>query len=316
MSILGIEARAFRLQLVRAVAIVGAVLLTSYFLFEGESGEVGQPRGEARSATKADLSSSPGNALSAKQVHAAIPAAVVASASPAAKANKLNFDSAEDLYALANTAVNSSVPMELYNGWLATRSCTRTPLERTHLENLVAQGGNDHSSIERVRNAKLILRRCSGFFNNDHAATLELERRFEYKIRTDPRFYFEGMLSEPPTDEQFSAILDRGDWYTFSVLMQTMTSRVALSAMRKSGAPDEVYFAMGWMQAACDLGQDCSSNGLSYANFCLAQSNCLGSWESFHIHGLTEAQKIQVSVHRNKIAQAFLQKDLKFFGIK
>ena len=124
-----------------------------------------------------------------------------------AQQKPLTFESAGDLYALASRALNSKDPMELYNGWIATRICTRAASDRATLEHLIAIGGKELSRFEAVRSAKIIINRCHGFFNNDHAANLGFEARFEEKIRTNPDFYFEGAASTAPTDEQFASIL-------------------------------------------------------------------------------------------------------------
>jgi len=308
----------FNWRLVGYLAAVAGVALLAYLIVTGRLANLS----EAEAPNKATLPlvsespNSPEARTVARPVTAGTASAPKAAPMQEMKAKPLNFNSAEDLYALASSAANSSDPMTAYNGYLALRSCTGVVLRQDELEKMVALGGNSPEAIERVRSASIVLRRCAGFFNNDRAANIELLKRLGYGFRSKANSYYGDPLGGgPPTDEQFAEVIVRGDWHTFSWLMSEMMPRARASASIKPDSEDDLYFSTAWLQANCDLGNNCTASGLSYLISCADFGRCLGSWENTFVNGLSEKQRAAVSDYRNQIVQAFLSKNMKFFGL-
>lgn len=78
---------------------------------------------------------------------------------------------------------------------------------------------------------------------------------------------------------------------------------------------DATLFGVATLQALCDLGQDCSPAGLSYAIYCVHNEVCPGYWEAFFLTGIDAKQLTQVRAIRAEIAKAYLQKDYAYFGL-
>lgn len=249
---------------------------------------------------------------------AAVARAPVAAAPAASRAppGRLDYDSADDLYALASAAANSADLMTQLNGWHALRSCTWTPQTRVQYEALAAGGPSDATGRERKRAAGVVLRKCAGFFNNDASANDELRKRLRERLLAHDGEYVAGISQGGPNDKQIIAAIGRGDWQTFAGATHLILPRVWA---RMDVAPDSeaaLMFGVGAIQALCELGQDCSPNGLSYAIQCVNDGACPGSWEAFGSLGISAAQLVKVHQHRRAIVEAYLRQDAAYFGLK
>lgn len=229
--------------------------------------------------------------------------------------SRLDFVSAEDLYAVASAAANSNDLMALHNGRHALISCATG--FRPDLESLATAGRSDAVTEERRRAATLVLRRCAGFFNNDGAANASLRRRLRDGLLAHEGEYISGTIQGGPSDKQIAAAIERGDWETFSGALGVILPRALAHAGITPDSEDDLMFGVGFLQAPCDLGRDCSPNGLGYALHCaMVAEMCAGSWEALLARGVTEAQLVKVRQFQAAIVGAYRRKDMAYFGLR
>lgn len=291
------------------LAAIGLALIAGVWLFTAEPGDRGA--GALIPPAANPVANTPGRTAVATHPPAAATAA--ASSRPL---SRLDFDSAEDLYALATSAANSNDLMTLHNGRHATLSCISTPQTRAQYEALVATGRGDATSEERKRAAAVVLRKCAGFFNNDFAANDALRRRLRDGLLAHAGEYIIGLSQGPPTDKQMIAAIERGDWQTFSGAFGEIWPRVWARAGIEPKSEDALLFGVASLQALCELGQDCSPNGLAYTIQCALHAEmCAGSWQSFHLRDISAEQAVKVRRFRNEIVDAYRRKDAAYFGL-
>ena len=168
MAILHVRKQGARWRWIVGFAAVGVTLIVS-FLMLTPAPAVHEPGAQA-TPTAQPVAAPPVRAIDAVMPHASAAKALTASNA----LSRLDFDSADDLYALATAAVNSSDAMTLHNGWHAAFSCRLTPQSRAQYEALIADSAGDAVAQERKRAAGVVLRKCAGFFNNDASANADL----------------------------------------------------------------------------------------------------------------------------------------------
>jgi hypothetical protein len=193
--------------------------------------------------------------------------ALATAASGRQPASPLDFDSAENLYAIATAAAGSNDVMTLHNGRHAALSCFMAP-PRAQAEALVAGGRGDAIQEERKRAAGVLLRKCAGFYDNDEAANFALRRRLQSGLQAHAGEYRSGTTQGGATDKQIVLAIERGDWVTFGSAYSDIWPRALARAGIAPESETALLFRVAALAALCDIGQDCSPNGLSYVIRC------------------------------------------------
>lgn len=239
----------------------------------------------------------------------AAPAAALAAPRP------VSWDTAPDLYQLATDSINSSDPGVLFNGLEAVMVCMSRAKSRSDLEQLAA-GPRTRQALA----AKELLRRCGGFFTNDLAANQGLRKRYLQRLEGNGGRYLHRAQAQKPLDERFAALLATQDWQMFTGFMhEVMPGALKAQGIEPGSEQAEseqaLLFGVAWLQAACDMGQDCSGRNIMYVARCAEHGRCPGSVEAELSEGMSEAQKAAVRQFREKIAAAVRARDLGFFGL-
>lgn len=229
---------------------------------------------------------------------------------PPSPARTFNFDRAGDLYALATRSVDASDGSALYNGWLAVQVCMALRKPRGQYEQLAAAGRTPQAVA-----AQEMLRRCLGFFNNDAIANAGLARRFKDKLVADPSRYFGGVSTGEASQAQVDAVLAAQDWVSWMAMRRQLTRSAGAALGVAAGSPQEQLVAAAWLQASCDVGRDCSGQDAGYLAQCADTGRCQGSAEADMARRFSASQQEQVRQYRERIAQAFLSQDKRFFHI-
>jgi hypothetical protein len=138
--------RRSRWRWIAGVAAIGPALIAGVWMFEYAPGSRG-------AVARIPPTGHPVIGTPVRSAEADVPHPPMATprATSSAPAGRLDFDSAEDLYALATAAVNSNDLMTLHNGRHAALACTTTPQTRAQYEALVAPGPGNEVDQERKR---------------------------------------------------------------------------------------------------------------------------------------------------------------------
>lgn len=162
----------------------------------------------------------------------------------------------------------------------------------------------------------MALRKCAGFFNNDRAANEALRRRLRESLLAHAGEYVDGVGQGGPSDQQIALAIDRGDWQTFTGASHQLLPRVWARAGIARDSEDALMYGVAWQQALCELGRDCTPDGLSYVLLCaLHEQACAGSWEAFGRRGISDRQAVKVARLRSEIVAAYRRRDMAYFGL-
>jgi hypothetical protein len=230
----------------------------------------------------------------------------------ASKRQKLSFESEPDLYAVANTAVNSNDPLDLYNGFIATMGCMDIAVDKDKYKAIATKENED---LRKAASLKL-LTRCRGFIDNDYTANAELRNRITTKIKTLSDGYFAGVThGAKASDSQIAHVITSGDWHSFLLMSSSIAPRTETYRRVSDNAKESILYLSAWMQVGCDLGRNCSSEGFTYLKNCAEHNQCTGSFENELKAGLSDSELERVKVYRQEIGQAFQSKNFRYFGL-
>lgn len=257
---------------------------------------------------EADPSSSPDSAAAVASPRRA----TESEPGPTIERTTLDFDRDPDPYAMAHRALSTSDQATLFNAFMATLTCTAMNKSRTEMETELSVAPGDMPQLRRDA-IQLVLTRCRGFFDNDRAANRELMQRLSTKIRANLTGHLPPFTKGTLPREHFAAVVDRGDWQTFSISVLEFTGNI----MKHKGLAQselEMMLVMGGVQMAiCDLGKECSARSLQFAAMCVNSDDCQPALQGHMWEGLPAELKVRMQAYGAEIIAAMRRKDLDYF---
>jgi len=221
---------------------------------------------------------------------------------------KLEFDQADDLYSLSTAALSSADRKVVLNGWWAAMACNSSGPSHGELESISAgldfRGGS--TSQPQREAAKLILSRCRGFYDNQGTATTELRSALKRRLLEFGDMHVAGVSTGAPTAVQVKQILVHRDWQTFSTSMSDFLPAAAKKLGIAPVGKEVDLLGMAWIGASCDLGKDCSPNGLVRASQCALSANCDYAQDQNWLRDLPAEERTKVERYRRWIVDNFL----------
>lgn len=232
---------------------------------------------------------------------------VIEAPAPAGAAGR-SYETAPDLFSFASAAADSVDADLLYQGWLATVACQRVKDDAALFEAALAD-----ADVRRAAAAGTALARCHTFVLNDRAAFDGLRRRMRDKLMVDGQRFLPGLGEGPMTDAQFARTIRHGDWTAFDAAVAFHLKRMLGSRGIPEGSADAHSFGIAFLQAACELGRDCTGASLSYLLNCAEAGYCPGSLEAVLNQGLDAQTAWTVAKYRGEIVAAVKARDTGYF---
>lgn len=311
-----------RALLISALAcVIGLTLVGLKHVTLGEGGRSGLSGGMALSheahaqpetRVAAVAPSGPRRTLDIGQTAAA--SVVTAPDASAPRRTVADHGRSEDLFGLAMRRADSDRAAELLDGWWAASTCISVSASREVLQRQALLQGQGPEGREQQRAAAALLHRCKGFLDNDLSANLGLRARLVLKLSQHPDVYVPGPVHVPMTDLQFARAVEHGDALGFRAAFNFGFPDRLASRLASSDA-DRSLVGLAFAQAACDLGLDCSAEGVDYLLGCGLAGRCNGSLEAFWQHGLDVEERARVRRFRDGIVAAVRARDLSYFGL-
>jgi hypothetical protein len=220
----------------------------------------------------------------------------------------LGYDRSGDLYSFATNAVGSNDRRVVLDAWWATMACQLVGPSREELESISAGLGRQGAPVSQPQRgaAKMILERCRGFFDNEGAASSGLRSSLRARMGALGDTYVRGLSRGIPTPAQLNDIVVLRDWQTF-IGSQDLLQATAKNLGIESPGKDMDLLGLAWFSATCDIGQDCTSNGLVRATHCVRTGDCdYGNAASFKRSELSADDLAKFDQYRSWIVSNFL----------
>ena len=278
------------------------------------------PRGdEAGLATAAAQPASPHVALATRDSAPGMPPAmlraVAAAGMPAPQVLPAwTFDTAPDLWLHALGLIQAGGRRQLLEAKAAIEVCLGVSENAAKLAAFISGTDADASgplTPDRQVAAMQLMRRCDGFIRVGPDRTGELLDEAVEALKAQGV----GSAMALADERGVAARLEEGAGPDVGDALQ----RTLRSWQRKHAAGDDdprtADFALALSLAVCDLGRDCSVNGIPALTACLVDGRCgMGLKEDWR-SGLRAESVAAVSQYREQIVQAVHQRNLGFFGL-
>lgn len=224
------------------------------------------------------------------------------------------FDTAPDLWLHARRLIQAGGRRQLREAKAAIEACLGASENAANLAAFISGAESDATgplTPDRQVAAMQLMRRCDGFMRVGPGKTGELLDATVEALKAQG-----GDAAMALVDARgIAARLREGAGPDLGEALQRTLRYWQQKHAAGDADPRTADFALALRLAVCDLGRDCSVDGLPALTACLVEGQCGQGWREDWRDGLRAESVAAVSQYREQIVQAVRQRDLGFFGL-